>query len=225
MSKLSYRFTFIDVEELDGSEAQGRAGRARSASPSRFWASIARPDLTDDEVAQQHLRRLQDGHEANPDPEEAPTQSPSRGSVGHPTLCAKPCIQFARGLGCRKGRACGNCHWPHHRVQPDKRQREFSRSLGREEFFGLLAVLAREKAEQDGLEDAGFLLAVLEVQAGLTPPAAPTKQKLRLLCNLRKVIQSMSFSEMIRMAAGRCGDACKARLLQELTAVRELRRL
>ena len=26
------------------------------------------------------------------------------------------------------------------------------------------------------------------------------------------------------MAAGRCGDVCKARLLQELTAVRELRR-
>ena len=29
---------------------------------------------------------------------------------------------------------------------------------------------------------------------------------------------------MMRMAAGRCGDVCKARLLQELTAVRELRR-
>eukprot|EP00439_Symbiodinium_sp_Y106_P048810 s3290_g6.t1 len=48
---------------------------------------------------------------------------------------------------------------------------------------GLLAVLAREKAQQDGLADAGFLLAVLEVQAGLTAPAAPTKQKVRLLCN------------------------------------------
>ncbi|CAE7806844.1 unnamed protein product [Symbiodinium necroappetens] len=209
---------------MGGSDTQGRAGRVRSASPSRCWASIARPDLSDHEVAKQHLRRLQGGHIANSDPAEAPAQSRSRGSVGHPTLCAKPCIQFARGLGCRKGRACGNCHWPHHRVQPDKRQREFSRTLRNEEFFGLLSVLAREKALQDGLEDVGFLLAVLEVQAGLTPPAAPTKQKARLLCNLRKVIQSMSFSEMMRMAAGRCGDVCKARLLQELTAVRELRR-
>ena len=159
MSKLSYRFTFLDIEEMGGSDTQGRAGRVRSASPSRCWASIARPDLTDHEVAKQHLRRLQGGHIANSDPAEAPAQSRSRGSVGHPTLCAKPCIQFARGLGCRKGRACGNCHWPHHRVQPDKRQREFSRTLGNEEFFGLLSVLAREKALQDGLEDVGFLLA------------------------------------------------------------------
>lgn len=224
MSKLSYRFTFIDIEKTGGSDAQGRAGRVRSASPSRCWASIASPDLTDYEVAKQHLRRLQGGHVANSEPAEAPAQSRSRGSVGHPTLCAKPCIQFARGLGCRKGQACGNCHWPHHPVSPDKRQREFSKTLGKEEFFGLLAVLAQERALQDGLEDVGFLLAVLEVQAGLTPPAAPTKQKARLLCNLRKVIQSMSFSEMMRMAAGRCSDGCKARLLQELTAVRNLRR-
>ncbi|OLQ09668.1 putative protein phosphatase 2C 5 [Symbiodinium microadriaticum] len=203
MSKLSYRFTFIDIEKTGGSDAQGRAGRVRSASPSRCWASIASPDLTDYEVAKQHLRRLQGGHVAS-EPAEAPAQSRSRGSVGHPTLCAKPCIQFARGLGCRKGHACGNCHWPHHPVSPDKRQREFSKTLGKEEFFVLLAVLARERALQDGLEDVGFLLAVLEVQAGLTPPAAPTKQKARLLCNLRKVIQSMSFSEMMRMAAGRC---------------------
>ena len=169
MSKLSYRFTFIDIEKTGGSDAQGRAGRVRSASPSRCWASIASPDLTDYEVAKQHLRRLQGGHVAS-EPAEAPAQSRSRGSVGHPTLCAKPCIQFARGLGCRKGHACGNCHWPHHPVSPDKRQREFSKTLGKEEFFVLLAVLARERALQDGLEDVGFLL------------AAPGRRVLKLTC-------------------------------------------
>lgn len=42
--------------------------------------------------------------------------------------------------------------------------------MGKEEFFGLLAVLAREKALEDGLEDVGFLL------------AAPGRRISKLIC-------------------------------------------
>lgn len=47
------------------------------------------------------------------------------GSRGHPVLCRRPCVRFAKGT-CEMGDACGYCHLPGHTrsAHPDKRQRD-----------------------------------------------------------------------------------------------------
>lgn len=49
----------------------------------------------------------------------------SEGGVGHPELCARPCIFFA-SKGCALGSDCPHCHLPHakHPAQLDKRRRQ-----------------------------------------------------------------------------------------------------
>eukprot|EP00913_Durusdinium_trenchii_P030416 g28491.t2 len=54
-----------------------------------------------------------------------PEPGPSQGSYGHPHLCRRPCVKFARGC-CDKGVACGFCHSDH--VKPatfDKQARDW----------------------------------------------------------------------------------------------------
>ena len=116
MASLSYRFTFIDITSEEGS-VQVR-DRPRSASPSRNWTSIQSPETkARDAAAWRHLRTLQHGFDANAPSDDSSNPSsdapPSVGSNGHPILCKRPCVLFARfGLAsCQRGAACGFCHY------------------------------------------------------------------------------------------------------------------
>ncbi|CAE7757081.1 unnamed protein product, partial [Symbiodinium sp. CCMP2456] len=154
-SRITYRFTFIDLADDGKVDGEARRGRARSFSPIR--ASVAKSETpVVDAWAQRHLRTLRHGQDATVcDP-----PAPNRGSVGHPTLCSRPCIYFAKEGQCPKGDACGFCHYYHSSApKPDKHQRELMKMMPRAELLSLLAELLRERAEQDGFEDAGFAVA------------------------------------------------------------------
>jgi len=77
------------------------------------------------------------GHQSNP------------GSVGHPSLCNRPCLYYAAG-NCENGTDCGFCHLPHPKrpVRLDKRHRE---ALKRTPFYELVAIMLpvlKEKASE-----------------------------------------------------------------------------
>ncbi|CAE7597216.1 unnamed protein product [Symbiodinium sp. CCMP2456] len=208
-AQLAFRFTFLDV--TDGQMESDRA-RGRSLPPMRS----ATPEvLVQDVWAQRHLRTLRQGQPAMViDP-----TAPSRGSVGHPSLCNRPCIFIARQGHCQKGLACGSCHHQHNDPKLDKKQRHLMSTMPRAELLGLLADLLRERAEQDGIRDVSFVVAVLSVQAGLLPGRLQTKS--RKLQNLRQVLQRKNFCGILAMAADKCQGRSKAVMLQELRAIRQ----
>ena len=149
-AQLAFRFTFLDV--TDG-QMDSDGARAGSLPPMRS----ATPEvLVQDVWAQRHLRTLRQGQHATV----MGPAAPSRGSVGHPTLCNRPCIFIARQRHCQKGLACGSCHHKHNDPKLDKKQRHLMSTMPREELLGLLADLLRERAEQDGIRDVSFVVAV-----------------------------------------------------------------
>eukprot|EP00439_Symbiodinium_sp_Y106_P025851 s7479_g3.t1 len=208
-AQLAFRFTFLDV--MDGQMDADRA-RGRSLSPMR---PATKEVLVQDAWAQRHLRTLRQGQNATV----VDTTAPSRGSVGHPTLCNKPCIFIARRRHCQQGMACSSCHHQHNDPKLDKKQRLLMNTMPRSELLGLLADLLRECAEQDGIRDVSFVVAVLSVQAGLLPGRLQTKS--RQLHNLRKVLQRMNFSSILAIAANNCEGRSKDVMLQELRALRQ----
>ena len=155
-ARITYRFTFIDVSEGDESEQSAlHHRRAGSASPCRQWASIASPEMVVDAVARQQLRMLQQ-------PGPCAMSPPSRGSMGHPNLCKRPCLYVIRPGPdrCPKGPGCGFCHYPHNsEPQPDKRQRELIKTMPKAEFLNLVTELLQERVQRDGLPNVSFLLA------------------------------------------------------------------
>eukprot|EP00439_Symbiodinium_sp_Y106_P027165 s1391_g3.t1 len=88
------------------------------------------------------------------------------------------------------------------------------------QLLSLLAELLRERAEQDGLQGAGFVVAVMAVHAGL-PCAleASSKRELRKHHQLRQVVGAMNFSSMVSLAARYC-EGSRAVILQEAQALR-----
>ena len=155
-AQLKYRFTFLDVT-VDG-KTDGEARRTRARSLPAIRSSVANSEtLAVDAWAHLHLRTLQEGQDATVD-----ATAPNRGSVGHPTLCSRPCIYMAKKGHCQKGVACGFCHHDHcgpNDPKPDKQQRRLMSTMPRAELLGLLAELLRDRAEQDGFHDVGFVVA------------------------------------------------------------------
>ncbi|CAE7777524.1 unnamed protein product [Symbiodinium sp. CCMP2592] len=207
-AQLAFRFTFLDV--MDGQMDADRA-RSRSLSPRSATPEV----LVQDAWAERHLRTLRQGQHATV----VDAMAPSRGSVGHPTLCNKPCIFIARQRHCQKGLACSSCHHQHNDPKLDKKQRLLMNTMPRAELLGLLADLLQQCAEQHGIRDVSFAVAVLSVQAGLPPRRLQTKS--RKLHNLRQVLQRMNFSSILSMAANKCEGRSKGVMLQELRALRQ----
>ncbi|CAE6913725.1 hypothetical protein AK812_SmicGene12960 [Symbiodinium microadriaticum] len=213
--RIAYRFTFIDLE--DG-KADG-AGRTQARSLSPLRTSANSDTLVVDTWAQRHLRTLRQGQDASVF--DAP--APNRGSLGHPTLCSRPCIYFVKQGQCPHGDACGFCHHHHSTTpKPDKHQREWMSMMPRAQLLSLLAELLRERAEQDGLQGAGFVVAVVAVRAGLPCVLqALSKRELRKLHQLRQVLGAMNFFTMLSLAARYCEGRSRAVILQELRALRD----
>jgi len=72
----------------------------------------------------------------------------SRGSVGHPELCSRPCLYFAMG-SCENGESCEYCHMAHSKrpVHLDKRHREMLRSMPPLEWAALVLPILQNKVE------------------------------------------------------------------------------
>mmetsp|Transcript_165630 Transcript_165630/g.402493 ORF Transcript_165630/g.402493 Transcript_165630/m.402493 type:complete len:503 (-) Transcript_165630:127-1635(-) len=76
----------------------------------------------------------------------------NEGSFGHPELCARPCLYFAKGE-CANGLGCNFCHLEHPRrpVHPDKKNRQILKDMPFSECVAVLAPILKEKVEELGL--------------------------------------------------------------------------
>eukprot|EP00928_Gymnodinium_smaydae_P095162 TRINITY_DN8138_c0_g1_i3.p1 TRINITY_DN8138_c0_g1~~TRINITY_DN8138_c0_g1_i3.p1 ORF type:complete len:228 (+),score=37.31 TRINITY_DN8138_c0_g1_i3:44-685(+) len=75
-----------------------------------------------------------------------PVGTNSFGSIGHPEMCARPCIYYASGT-CTNGDSCGFCHLPHdvRAAHLDKKGRERLRSMTLEQRAAMLLPVVRQK--------------------------------------------------------------------------------
>eukprot|EP00440_Ansanella_granifera_P076439 gb/GFBE01082949.1/.p1 GENE.gb/GFBE01082949.1/~~gb/GFBE01082949.1/.p1 ORF type:complete len:308 (+),score=59.23 gb/GFBE01082949.1/:1-924(+) len=88
----------------------------------------------------------------------------SSGSMGHPEICRRPCLFFARGE-CAGGSSCDYCHLPHEEksIHLDKRQRETVLQLAPPEFLALVSQCMTSRAKATGiLEAASEVLSIME---------------------------------------------------------------
>jgi len=68
------------------------------------------------------------------------------GNWGHPELCNRPCIFFARG-GCANGESCRFCHLAHSKAPHlDKRERALLKAMTSEQRASLIVPLVARKA-------------------------------------------------------------------------------
>jgi len=74
-------------------------------------------------------------------------QASNLGSLGHPELCPRPCLYFARGQ-CANGSSCDFCHLPHPKRPShlDKRHREMLKRMPFAESVSVAMPVLREKA-------------------------------------------------------------------------------
>ncbi|CAJ1430069.1 unnamed protein product [Effrenium voratum] len=121
--------------------------------------------------------------------------APSRGSLGHPELCRRPCIYVAVGH-CENGSACSFCHMPHEEKAPklDKRQRGILQNLSRRDLLALVLQSCQPKARLLG-PAVHEILSLLEAEAANGPlPAWINERDAR---NLQKTLRRMNFSNLI----------------------------
>eukprot|EP00438_Fugacium_kawagutii_P003458 Skav217389 [mRNA] locus=scaffold532:132571:134771:- [translate_table: standard] len=138
MANFRYLFTFIDEQSHGEFLARSKSwpqlgglGRAKSMEEEEAKVSAYVEEL-------QNRCILTFGQQTHPQPEppevlgEALNEVaeaqlpvlPNPGSYGHPALCHRPCVRFAKGT-CEMGDECSYCHLAGHSrsVHPDKRQR------------------------------------------------------------------------------------------------------
>lgn len=125
--KLRYRNGFIDVDETSEGEP-----RARSLPPDQAPCQ------------EECLRHYVDGLAQRLSSDSSQLSSLSKGSLGHPELCNRPCV-FKDC--CENRDECAYCHLPHERSpKMDKRQRLIVKSLSEEELVALVLHFIRASA-------------------------------------------------------------------------------
>eukprot|EP00930_Biecheleria_cincta_P042589 TRINITY_DN292_c0_g1_i2.p1 TRINITY_DN292_c0_g1~~TRINITY_DN292_c0_g1_i2.p1 ORF type:complete len:292 (-),score=63.12 TRINITY_DN292_c0_g1_i2:284-1159(-) len=124
--------------------------------------------------------------------------SPSQGSIGHPEVCRRPCIYFARG-DCQNGLDCGFCHLDHagRRGHLDKRNRDLLKRISLEDILPLVLDLAQSRALETGiLNEASEVLQVLGNWSSAKSSAMSQTPEMRRLHGASKMLP---FSALIML--------------------------
>jgi len=127
------------------------------------------------------------------------------GSLGHPQLCRRRCIYFAKGH-CQHGSSCGFCHLEHTRqpAQLDKKQRTIFDKLTEGQKLEILLPHLRTKATEEQLQHkADSVVEIMErrmheVSAGA--PALPEELTDSRMSNLDKVFARMTFAGLVGLS-------------------------
>mmetsp|Transcript_76205 Transcript_76205/g.214539 ORF Transcript_76205/g.214539 Transcript_76205/m.214539 type:complete len:380 (+) Transcript_76205:128-1267(+) len=123
----------------------------------------------------------------------------SRGSIGHPDLCNRPCLYFVTGT-CANGSDCNFCHLAHpeRSVHMDKRQREMLRRMSPQEWASLVLPIVRQRIEAvEKSPESQAMLADIAARCGIpigSMPAATPHRSLRLLV---LTLRSMSLKALL----------------------------
>jgi len=174
-------------------------------------ADLGEADLTEDKHAQDSQTPAAEAAEAAPQH----AQGSSFGSLGHPFLCRRPCIRFAKG-SCDVGDACGYCHHSVHArfTHLDRRQRLQVRDMDLGTLMATLLPHVRAQCVQ-----GAFGLAANELIQLIQSEAISLAQNQRDK-GLDRILRHMPLSALIALVSGREGNF-QPLLLEQMEALRQ----
>ncbi|CAJ1406297.1 unnamed protein product [Effrenium voratum] len=205
---LRYRFTFIDeAPVLAVPRSHSCPARQKDPGPEEqalSWQVACLPDRA------QRIR----------EPAPAPTPAPSTGSVGHPQVCRRPCVYWARGA-CRLGSACGYCHMPHYRRDNlDKINRRVVHAMCEAELLAVIIPHLRRMTDGTELHQAKSLVDLLQRELALRRVCRASS--VEDLKRLEKTLRRMSVPCLIGLITSRRWKGPLPQVLQEaMTSLRE----
>ncbi|CAJ1332554.1 unnamed protein product [Effrenium voratum] len=190
---LKYHRTFIDEETVPVDV------KTRSQS----WPPVRR-EAAGEELARQQLATLAERAAELQKPPQM--RSPhhhhhhhhqNNGSRGHPELCRRPCVYFAKMGKCAEGDACAFCHLSHpsRSASLDKKMRELVAGL---QEVDLLAILLPQFQERLG---SGPFLRLLEEEFAIRAQESPQHPKEHK--KLESVLQRMSLSTLFGLLSSK----------------------
>lgn len=128
----------------------------------------------------------------------------SRGSLGHPDVCRRPCVYFKSG-SCEHGSSCGFCHMEHTLRLPklDKKQRELIKSFNKTEVLSIMLRYLRLVAAKQGFElQATEILKLVEHEVlAQGHQAEQAKIPEKMFSRLHKTLIRMHFAGIVGLAS------------------------
>eukprot|EP00930_Biecheleria_cincta_P083441 TRINITY_DN7300_c0_g1_i3.p1 TRINITY_DN7300_c0_g1~~TRINITY_DN7300_c0_g1_i3.p1 ORF type:complete len:326 (+),score=33.51 TRINITY_DN7300_c0_g1_i3:51-980(+) len=129
----------------------------------------------------------------------APPLLVSKGSIGHPEFCKRPCIYMMQGV-CNNGKECGFCHHAKHasRAHLDKHTRSLIRSMSFEDLLTLVSQLILERAQETGMlrEVAPMVLALRQLPASGSASSSTCLDRLAMR-KIRLSLRKLSIARLI----------------------------
>lgn len=220
---LQYCRTFIDAQEGAANVQKPRSSSTPPCLGRQSWDTNARREeealrtyvtsLTTNVTDLRPGRDPRAGGEF-PEPQEpaASTSSdvcflfPSKGSVGHPELCHRPCIYFAFGH-CENGSACGYCHMEHQEkpIKLDKQQRAMVHCLSKPQVLAIMLRYLKPIAARQGFElQAAEVVQLVEREFALHghhADEALAEIPEKVMKKLSKTLDRMRFSGILGLAS------------------------
>ena len=151
----------------------------------------------------------------------------SKGSLGHPDVCRRPCVYFKSG-NCEHGSSCGFCHMEHSDRLPklDKKQRELIRSFTKSEVLSIMLRYLRLAAVKQGFElQATEILELVEHEVlaeGQDPNVALERVPEKMFKRLHKTLIRMHFAGIVGLASKEQIGELRQNLADALERLREV---
>ncbi|CAE7767384.1 PGC [Symbiodinium microadriaticum] len=199
--KLHYRRTFIDMDEEPWHSLRARAASCPPSMPEGEETTEEQEESKSHELyLEQVVREASKFHVRR-----------SRGSMGHPEVCRRPCVFLAAG-SCSQGEGCGYCHCAHNepRARPDKKQRAALQGLQQDDLFAVVLPHLQVRAELPQLRGkATQLLRIVEgISVTTSPCVSPSASSSSSssgtladgkLKSLNKTLERMTFSGLVAL--------------------------
>jgi len=156
-----------------------------------------------------------------------PDELASKGSLGHPDVCRRPCVYFKSG-NCEHGSSCGFCHMEHSDRLPklDKKQRELIRSFTKSEVLSIMLRYLRLAAAKQGFElQATEILELVEHEVlaeGQDPNVALERVPEKMFKRLHKTLIRMHFAGIVGLASKEQIGELRQNLADALERLREV---
>mmetsp|Transcript_10685 Transcript_10685/g.25197 ORF Transcript_10685/g.25197 Transcript_10685/m.25197 type:complete len:260 (+) Transcript_10685:87-866(+) len=248
LGQLVFRGTFITLEE----EPEGSRRRVRALSaPSRSlqasealehdWQQknvelqnyvgglLAEPTFGETPEASESEEDMASGNdEENPglQDDDAVGVRLNEGSLGHPGLCRRPCVHFAKAGSCLQGTACTFCHLPHTRERKlDKWHRGLLHQIDKTDYLRLLQQVIWKKSTSLSFPRKQELIDVLEHEIEVAEMDRRSRVRSRSATRAERStvvrrLSCMSLGALVSIAARECQPATQDALWQILDEVR-----
>lgn len=231
MTSLRYRNTFIDVVEVEDVTKSPQLQRSSSCpsfddsrngaekkSDAEMMVQMAELEVRCQQLDQilQHLstsKVVEEKVTKNQveEPSGPPPGSPvSCGSLGHPELCHRPCINFMSGK-CKLAEECTFCHLPHVKtLKFDKQQRQMLAKLPKSTFLATALPHLQQKVKDHGLSKAKEILEMLEEELiklrGVDQTSGGPKSIQHQHQRISKVMEGMPFAALLGLISKHLGS-------------------